>query len=70
MVAFCDHLSFLFFGHLEHEIFRESILVSLDLLIQSSCWNTEIVSEISINNYFFTSDKQNTILDRCNTNIT
>jgi len=66
VIAICDHLGFLLWRQLEHEILWETVLVAFDLLIQASGGNSASLCQVGIYDHFLTSDEQDPLLDRPN----
>ena len=48
VVAICDHLGLFFRRELEHEIFRETVLVAFDLFVQASGGDSISLCKIGI----------------------
>ena len=63
MVAICDHLGFLALGDLEHEVAREALLVSLDLLVETLGGNAIQARKIRVQDNAQASNEQDSPLN-------
>ena len=63
VVAICDHLNLLIGRELEHEVFRESLSITLNLLIQPTCRHAIKLCKVGINYDFNASNQQDALLD-------
>ncbi len=62
MITNCNHLRFLRFCELEHEVFGKAIPVPFDRLIEDACRNTIECRQVGIQQDPLTADGENSSL--------